>query len=93
MDSRETVHIHCFNLSFWVPAGFGINCRYLFCTSYIYERNFCMKSEKKDNINNQETTATQYKKPNQKMIDRYLQSYEKAKEDKDIKACYLGLDR
>lgn len=52
-----------------------------------------MKSEKKDNINNQETTATQYKKPNQKMIDRYLQSYEKAKEDKDIKACYLGLDR
>ena len=32
-----------------------------------------MKSEKKDYINNQETTAAYYKKPNQKMIEQYLQ--------------------
>lgn len=54
---------------------------------------FCMKSEKKDSINNQETTATQYKKPNQKMINQYLRIYEKSKENNDIKACYLGLDK
>ena len=52
-----------------------------------------MESEKKDYISNQETTAVYYKKPNQKMIDRYLQIYEKAKENKNIKACYLGLDK
>lgn len=52
-----------------------------------------MKSEKKDSINNQETTATQYKKPNQKMINQYLRIYEKSKENNDIKACYLGLDK
>lgn len=52
-----------------------------------------MESEKKDYISNQETTAVYYKKPNQKMIDRYLQIYEKAKENKKIKACYLGLDK
>ena len=48
-----------------------------------------MKSEKKDSINNQETTATQYKKPNQKMINQYLRIYEKSKENNDIKACYI----
>lgn len=49
-----------------------------------------MKSEKKDYINNQETAAY-YKKPNQKMIEQYLQLYKKAKENRDIKACYLGV--
>ena len=34
-----------------------------------------MKSEKKDYINNQETTAAYYKKPNQKMIEQYLRPY------------------
>ncbi|RHS97546.1 hypothetical protein DW903_18200 [Ruminococcus sp. AM42-10AC] len=48
-----------------------------------------MKSEKKDSINNQETTATQYKKPNQKIINQYLRIYEKSKENNDIKACYI----
>lgn len=52
-----------------------------------------MKSEKKDYINNQETAAAYYKKPNQKMIEQYLQLYKKAKENKDIKACYLGVDK
>lgn len=52
-----------------------------------------MKSEKKDYINNQETAAVYYKKPNQKMIEQYLQLYKKAKENKDIKACYLGVDK
>lgn len=52
-----------------------------------------MESEKKDYISNQETTAVYYKKPNQKMIDQYLQFYKNAKENKDIKACYLGVDK
>lgn len=52
-----------------------------------------MKSEKKDYINSQETTAAYYKKPNQKMIEQYLRPYEKAKENKDIKACYLGVNK
>lgn len=52
-----------------------------------------MKPENEEYVNKLETTATQYKKPNQKMIDRYLQIYEKAKENKNIKACYLGLDK
>ncbi len=52
-----------------------------------------MKPEKEEYINKLETTATQYKKPNQKMIDQYLQFYKNAKENKDIKACYLGVDK
>ena len=51
-----------------------------------------MKPEKEEYVNKLETTATQYKKPNQKMIDQYLQFYKNAKENKDIKACYLGVD-
>lgn len=34
-----------------------------------------------------------YKKPNQKVIDQYFRLYEKAKENNDIKACYLGVDK
>lgn len=52
-----------------------------------------MKPEKEEYVNKLETTATQYKKPNQKMIDQYLQFYKNAKENKDIKACYLGVDK
>lgn len=52
-----------------------------------------MKSEKNDHINNQETTMAHYKKPNQKMKEQYLWIYEKAKESKDIKACYLGVNK
>ena len=52
-----------------------------------------LKPEKEEYVNKLETTATQYKKPNQKMIDQYLQFYKNAKENKDIKACYLGVDK
>ena len=52
-----------------------------------------MKSEKKNYISNQKTIAAHYKKPNQKMIDQYLRIYEKSKESKDIKACYLGVNK
>lgn len=52
-----------------------------------------MKPENEEYVNKLETTATQYKKPNQKMIDQYLQFYKNAKENKDIKACYLGVDK
>lgn len=52
-----------------------------------------MKPEKEEYVNKLETTATQYKKPNQKMINQYLRIYEKSKENNDIKACYLGLDK
>lgn len=52
-----------------------------------------MKPEKEEYVNKLETTATQYKKPNQKMIDQYLKFYKNAKENKDIKACYLGVDK
>lgn len=52
-----------------------------------------MKSEKNDHINNQETTMAHYKKPNHKMKEQYLWIYEKAKESKDIKACYLGVNK
>lgn len=52
-----------------------------------------MKSEKNDHINNQETTMAHYKKPNLKMKEQYLWIYEKAKESKDIKACYLGVNK
>lgn len=52
-----------------------------------------MKPEKEEYVNKLETTATQYKKPNQKMIDQYLQFYKNAKENKDIKACYANSAR
>lgn len=38
MNSRKSCSTHSFFIfRFWVPAGFGINCRYLFCTYYIRE--------------------------------------------------------
>lgn len=40
-----------------------------------------MKSEKKDYINNQETTAAYYKKPNQKMIEQYFTAIRKSKRE------------